>query len=156
MASIKSLKESNTNLEASVKTLTTEKTSLTEQISKKDAEIANLQAMSTVGKNYISSLREEVVGNYKKLKGDKVDETIVTMLNAETTGLQTLISLNKDYQAQLEEKFPLTCSHCGSHDVTRGSSVAEDPKDPETTQNSEVPSTEDLIDKMYQEKMSNK
>lgn len=156
MASIKSLKESNTNLEASVKTLTTEKTSLTEQISKKDAEIANLQAMSTVGKNYISSLREEVVGNYKKLKGDKVDETIVTMLNAETTGLQTLISLNRDYQAQLEEKFPLTCSHCGSHDVTRGSSVAEDPKDPETTQNSEVPSTEDLIDKMYQEKMSNK
>ena len=32
-----------------------------------------------------------------------VDETIVTMLNAETTGITTLISLTKDYQARLEE-----------------------------------------------------
>lgn len=35
--------------------------------------------------------------------GDKADETIVTMLNAETTGMVTLISLTKDYQARLEE-----------------------------------------------------
>ena len=37
--------------------------------------------------------------------GDKVDETIVTMLNAETTGITTLISLTKDYQARLEENL---------------------------------------------------
>lgn len=35
--------------------------------------------------------------------GDKADETIVTMLNAETTGIVTLISLTKDYQSRLEE-----------------------------------------------------
>jgi hypothetical protein len=59
------------------------------------------------------SLRENAVATYKKLMGDKADETIVTMLNAETTGMVTLISLTKDYQARLEEKFPMTCAKCG-------------------------------------------
>lgn len=155
LSAVQSLVNSKKTLEASITNLTTEKNQLSEQITQKDAEIANLTAMATVGKNHIASLREEVVGNYKKLKGDKVDETIVTMLNAETTGLQTLISLNKDYKAQLEEKFPLTCSKCGSHDVTRSSSVVEDPKKDDTTSNSEVPSTSDVIGSLYRQKMYN-
>lgn len=155
LSAVQSLVNSKKTLEASITNLTTEKNQLLEQITQKDAEIANLTAMATVGKNHIASLREEVVGNYKKLKGDKVDETIVTMLNAETTGLQTLISLNKDYKAQLEEKFPLTCSKCGSHDVTRSSSVVEDPKKDDTTSNSEVPSTNDVIGSLYRQKMYN-
>lgn len=155
LSAVQSLVNNKKTLEASITNLTTEKNQLSEQITQKDAEIANLTAMATVGKNHIASLREEVVGNYKKLKGDKVDETIVTMLNAETTGLQTLISLNKDYKAQLEEKFPLTCSKCGSHDVTRSSSVVEDPKKDDTTSNSEVPSTNDVIGSLYRQKMYN-
>lgn len=155
LSAVQSLVNGKKTLETKITNLTTEKDQLTEQITQKDAEIANLTAMSTVGKNYIASLREEVVGNYKKLKGDKADETIVTMLNAETTGLQTLISLNKDYKAQLEEKFPLTCSKCGSHDVTRSSSVVEDPKKDDTTSNSEVPSTSDVIGSLYRQKMYN-
>ena len=155
LSAVQSLVNSKKTLEASITNLTTEKNQLSEQITQKDAEIANLTAMATVGKNHIASLREEVVGNYKKLKGDKVDETIVTMLNAETTGLQTLISLNRDYKAQLEEKFPLTCSKCGSHDVTRSSSVVEDPKKDDTTSNSEVPSTNDVIGSLYRQKMYN-
>lgn len=155
LSAVQSLVNGKKTLETKITNLTTEKDQLTEQITQKDAEIANLTAMSTVGKNYIASLREEVVGNYKKLKGDKADETIVTMLNAETTGLQTLISLNKDYKAQLEEKFPLTCSKCGSHDVTRSSSVVEDPKKDDTTSNSEVPSTNDVIGSLYRQKMYN-
>lgn len=155
LSAVQSLVNDKSSLETKITNLTTEKDQLTDQITQKDAEIANLTAMSTVGKNYIASLREEVVGNYKKLKGDKADETIVTMLNAETTGLQTLISLNKDYKAQLEEKFPLTCSKCGSHDVTRSSSVVEDPKKEDTTSNSEVPSTPDVIGSLYRQKMYN-
>ena len=155
LSAVQSLVNGKKTLETKITNLTTEKDQLTEQITQKDAEIANLTAMSTVGKNYIASLREEVVGNYKKLKGDKADETIVTMLNAETTGLQTLISLNKDYKSQLEEKFPLTCSKCGSHDVTRSSSVVEDPKKDDTTPNSEVPSTNDVIGSLYRQKMYN-
>lgn len=155
LSAVQSLVNGKKTLEDNITNLTTEKNQLSEQITQKDAEIANLTAMATVGKNHIASLREEVVGNYKKLKGDKVDETIVTMLNAETTGLQTLISLNKDYKAQLEEKFPLTCSKCGSHDVTRSSSVVEDPKKDDTTSNSEIPSTNDVIGSLYRQKMYN-
>ena len=154
---VKDLVHGKNDLQAKVDNLTTEKNTLAEQVSNKEAEIANLTAMATVGKNHIASLRETTVANYKKLKGDAADETIITMLNAETTGLQTLISLNKDYQAQLEEKFPLTCSHCGSHDISRGSSVQEpDKKDPNTTQNSEVNSTDDVIENLYNKKMYNK
>lgn len=154
---VKDLVHGKNDLQAKVDNLTTEKNALAEQVSNNEAEIANLTAMATVGKNHIASLRETTVANYKKLKGDAADETIITMLNAETTGLQTLISLNKDYQAQLDEKFPLTCSHCGSHDISRGSSVQEpDKKDPDTTHNSEVSSTNDVIEDLYNKKMYNK
>ena len=154
---VKDLVHGKNDLQTKVDNLTTEKNTLAEQVSNKEAEIANLTAMATVGKNHIASLRETTVANYKKLKGDAADETIITMLNAETTGLQTLISLNKDYQAQLDEKFPLTCSHCGSHDISRGSSVQEPAKDdPATTHNSEVSSTNDVIEDLYNKKMYNK
>lgn len=154
---VKDLVHGKNDLQAKVDNLTTEKNTLAEQVSNKEAEIANLTAMATVGKNHIAALRETTVANYKKLKGDAADETIITMLNAETTGLQTLVSLNKDYQAQLEEKFPLTCSHCGSHDISRGSSVQEpNKKDPDTTHNSEVSSTHDVIEDLYNKKMYNK
>lgn len=144
-------------LQKKVTNLTIEKNSLAQQIGKKDTEIANLKEMATVGTNYIAKLRETTVANYKKLMGDKADETIVTMLNAETTGLQTILSLNKDYTSRLEEKFPLTCSHCGSHDISRASSVQEpqDGKKEDTTQNSEQQpkSNAEVMDDFYSSKM---
>ena len=90
--------------------------------------------------------------------GENADETIVTMLNAETTGITTLISLTKDYQARLEEKFPLTCSKCGSKDVNRASSIQEDDnqgKDgtQDTTQNQEPSSTNNVLESLYKKKI---
>lgn len=158
LSAVKNLVSSKSDLETKVANLTTEKASLSEQIANKDTQIANLNEMATVGKNHIASLRETTVANYKKLMGDAVDETIVTMLNAETTGLQTLISLNKDYSARLEEKFPLHCAKCGSHDISRASSVqeTEEPKNDGTTQNSEPKGTADVINGLYKSKMFNK
>lgn len=158
LSAVKNLVSSKSDLETKVANLTTEKASLSEQIASKDTQIANLNEMATVGKNHIASLRETTVANYKKLMGDAVDETIVTMLNAETTGLQTLISLNKDYSARLEEKFPLHCAKCGSHDISRASSVqeTEEPKNDGTTQNSEPQRTADVINGLYKSKMFNK
>lgn len=160
IACIQTLVSSRNELQTSVDNLTTEKTSLTEQITNLNAEVANLKEMATVGKNHIASLRENAVETYKKLMGDKVDETIVTMLNAETTGITTLISLIKDYQARLEEKFPLTCSKCGSKDVNRASSIAEDDTEgktgtqgTDTQRNSESPSTKNVIDNLYRNKI---
>lgn len=158
IACIQTLVSSRNELQTSVDNLTTEKTSLTEQITNLNAEVANLKEMATVGKNHIASLRENAVETYKKLMGDKVDETIVTMLNAETTGITTLISLTKDYQARLEEKFPLTCAKCGSKDVNRASSVSEDGTQgktgtEDTTQNQEPSSTGRVLDSLYKKKI---
>lgn len=158
IACIQTLVSSRNELQTSVDNLTTEKTSLTEQITNLNAEVANLKEMATVGKNHIASLRENAVETYKKLMGDKVDETIVTMLNAETTGITTLISLTKDYQARLEEKFPLTCSKCGSKDVNRASSVSETEEEgktgtEDTTKNQEPSSTGSVLDSLYKKKI---
>lgn len=160
VACIQNLVSSRNTLQTSVDNLTTEKTSLTEQISNLNAEVANLKEMATVGKNHIASLRESAVETYKKLMGENADETIVTMLNAETTGITTLVSLTKDYQARLEEKFPLTCSKCGSKDVNRASSIAEDDTEgktgtqgTDTQRNSESPSTKNVIDNLYRNKI---
>ena len=157
IACIQTLVSSRNELQTSVDNLTTEKTSLTEQITNLNAEVANLKEMATVGKNHIASLRENAVTTYKKLMGDKADETIVTMLNAETTGIVTLISLTKDYQSRLEEKFPMVCASCGSHDVSRASSVAEtDEKTgtqkPATTSNAEAKSTSETLEDLYKKK----
>lgn len=144
LAALQSVFKGHNDQATQIANLTTEKNSLSEQITSLNTQIANLTEMATVGKNHIASLRETTVANYRKLKGDSVDETIVTMLNAETTGLATLISLNKDYEAQLNEKFPLTCAKCGSHDVSRGSSVKESEQE-DTTENTEVPSTASVM-----------
>lgn len=154
---IQSLVSSKNSLQTTVDNLTTEKSSLTEQITNLNAEVANLREMATVGKNYIASLREDAVATYKKLMGDKADETIVTMLNAETTGIVTLISLTKDYRSRLEEKFPMVCASCGSHDVSRASSVAENDnedktKKPATTSNAEAKSTSETLEDLYKKK----
>lgn len=160
VACIQSLVSSRNELQTSVDNLTTEKNSLTEQVTNLNAEVANLKEMATVGKNHIASLREDAVATYKKLMGDNADETIVTMLNAETTGITTLVSLTKDYQARLEEKFPLTCSKCGSKDVNRASSVTEDDTQgkkttngADTAKNSELQSTKNVIDNLYRNKI---
>jgi len=112
------LTEQVTNLTAEITTLKESKTNL-------ETKVANLQELATVGTNHIASLRETVVNNYKKLKGDAVDELIIKMINSDTTGLATLESLNKEYSTQLEEKFPLTCSKCGSKEISRASSLQE-------------------------------
>lgn len=138
---LNSLNEKATNLE-------TENTSLSEQVVNLKAEVESLKEMYELGKSYVTKLRENVVANYKKVQGDKFDENdpVFTMLNSETTPLITLEGLNKSYEQRLEELFPMKCSHCGSTDFSRASSAAEEKQDGEdTTQNSEVPSTNDAV-----------
>lgn len=149
ISALKSVIADRDQLKTQKETLESEKTSLNEQITNLNAEVANLKEMATVGKNHIASLRETAVANYKKLKGDAVDETIITMLNSDTTGMATIISLNKDYEAQLEEKFPLTCAKCGSHEVNRASSA---PDQEDTTQNNENGS--DVYGDIYRQKLN--
>ena len=143
-----------TSLKEQITTKDNEITSLKSSIASKDTEIANLNELATVGKNHIISLRESTVATYKKLAGEHVDETIVTMINAETTGLQTLMSLKKDYEARLDEKFPLHCAKCGSHDINRASS-SEESHEGTIVENHEQPNeTEVALNTIYRSKLS--
>lgn len=48
----------------------------------------------------------------------------------------------------------MKCSHCGSTDFSRASSVVEDPNEPkeDTTKNSEVPTTAQAAENILQRK----
>lgn len=60
---------------------------------------------------------------YKKVSGEEnVDQNILALLENEGgTTMETLSALRKTYDAQLEDKFPMHCNHCGSQDVGRAS-----------------------------------
>lgn len=133
-----------------VKDLVNENQKLKDQGIKKDEEIESLKkANQDSQKNieeykdshkkwgeYISKFREETIDSYKKLNGEKVDENILALLENEATSLDTLKALRKTYENQLEDKFPMKCNHCGSHDVSRASSMNPEENEGED-QNSE-------------------
>lgn len=141
------------SLNEKVTNLTTERDSLQEKVTSLESKVSSLETMSNIGKNYLTSLREETVETYRKLHGDQADESIINMLNAETTGVQTLLSLKKDYTSRLNEKFPMKCAECGSTNVSRASSAKEGEEDKkDETSNSEV-TTRDAIDSIYRTKL---
>lgn len=113
----KTLTDAKTTAEKEVADLKEENTSL------KNEAKAN-EKMAEVGKLHLSEVRNQAIASYKKLQGeDKVDANILALLEAETTNLETLVSLKATYDAQLEEKFPLHCAKCGSKDINRASSM---------------------------------
>lgn len=93
------------------------------------AKIDSLEAEAETGRQYLTSLRASTLGSYQKLTGDKQDAAILALINNPSVNADTLKALGGMYSQQLEEKFPVTCSKCGSKDVSRGSAVA-------TTENS--------------------
>lgn len=145
-------------LNETVNNLTTERDSLQCQVTALNERFANLEPMANIGKSHLTSLREQCVTTYKKLKADDADESIINMLNAETTGIQTLTSLLADYTTRLNEKFPMKCSACGSTDISRASSTKEaeeeNKEEKETTTNTEAP-VGDIISNLYRSKLKN-
>lgn len=89
-------------------------------------KLKNLEGKEVIADNYISGVRTETLSAYQKVAGGegKADENIIKLI-AETN-LETLLSLQKSYTSQLEDKFKLKCSKCGSHDVSRSSSLSEE------------------------------
>lgn len=136
---IQSMVSEKASLEEQVQTLTTEKDQLSEKITSLTTENASLKEMAAIGQKAVTSMKEAVVANYKKIQGDKFDEKdpVFVMLNSETTPLVTLEGLNKSYEQRLNEMFPMKCSHCGSKDISRASSV-EEVEENEVTKNTEV------------------
>lgn len=93
----------------------------------KDKDITKLEEFKT---KTLEELREKVKGIYIKLNAKPNDEILLMIQNA---GVEVLKGLSQTYQTQLEEKFPLTCTDCGSHAVGRGSAQASETKPPAST-----------------------
>ena len=127
-----------------IQNLLSEKVSLSEAKAQLEEKITSLSAdveswkakseanekMAKIGTDYLSDLRNQTVQAYTKLfTEEKVDNNIINLINADTTNMETLISLKASYEASLEEKFPLHCSKCGSTEVNRGSYMVENNED---------------------------
>lgn len=151
-----------------VKDLVVAKNSLTQEKAKADQKISELQgevtllkeqisanqAMVNIGISHLSKVRSSAIASYKKLYGDdKVDQNILALLEADSTNIETLLSLKATYDAQLDEKFPMRCAKCGSHDVSRASSSIQgnDPEDG-TMKNSENNGVFDTINSIAYKK----
>lgn len=151
-----------------VKDLVVAKNSLTQEKAKADQKISELQgevtslkeqisanqAMVNIGTSHLSEVRSSAIASYKKLYGDdKVDQNILALLEADSTNIETLLSLKATYDAQLDEKFPMRCAKCGSHDVSRASSSTQgnDPEDG-TMKNSENNGVFDTINSIAYKK----
>ncbi len=89
-------------------------------------KLGNLQTQNDTLKAFQDARLEEkrgaVIANYEKLMGEKKDESVITMLKS--AGWDVLTSFESTYQSQLEEKFPLTCQDCHSHNISRASAGA--------------------------------
>lgn len=117
---IKGLVSSNSSLSTEVESLKNDKTTLEGEITSLKNQIESDKLMVNIGTKHLSDVREKVTADYRKLMGtDNIDENMITLISK--ADLSTLESLGKNYTVQLDQKFPLKCEKCGSHQVSRAS-----------------------------------
>ena len=143
-----------------VKRLLTENKSLSEKVTASEASVTELQekvanlekdakanaSFIQMGQDHFKEVKEATLASYKKLMGEKEDSNILTLIE-NVDSLSTLLSLKANYDAQLEEKFPLHCADCGSKNVNRGSSV-----DSNKEHNEKVNDTQSILQKIAKSK----
>lgn len=127
--------------------LATTKQSLAEvsaKLATTEATVTSLTEKATIGTAYLQELKNSTEASYKKTlpTGTEADPNIIALIQNDLTGAATLKSLASTYEAQLEEKFPMQCSACGSKDVSRASS--KNHKEPEVPKPDQM-SNEDII-----------
>lgn len=156
VSALKELISSKTSLTTSLSNITTERDNLLSEVKTLKDSIEGNKNLVTIGTQHLSDVRKEVTENYKKLMGeDKIDEGMITLIAS--ADITTLTSLGSSYKTQLEDKFPLSCSDCGSSNVNRSSSVSGSGKDDDTQGNKkEVLSNSDVINRLRKSKMNPK
>lgn len=126
LSEVKRLVQENQTLAENKTTAESSIQSLNEQIITLQNEAKANEPFIQMGKDHFKEVKEATTASYKKLMGEgKEDANILTLIE-KVDSLATLQSLKATYDAQLEEKFPLHCADCGSHNVNRASSVSED------------------------------
>jgi FtsZ-binding cell division protein ZapB len=115
------------NLQTEVSNLKKDKETLTESETNLKADNETLKAKADKLDEVINLKKEQVKKNYQLLKGDNADKAIISMI--ETASEEVLQSLGKDYEAELDEKFPLSCKDCNSTNLNRASHKGDDDGD---------------------------
>lgn len=124
LSQIKTLVQQNNDFAKAVEAKNKEIQTLTEEKTNLEKDLKSYKEAKENWDGHIQIFREETVAAYKKVSGEEnVDSNILALLENEGTTMETLKALRKTYDAQLEEKFPMHCNHCGSHDVGRASSI---------------------------------
>lgn len=127
---------------------------LREENNQLKTEKTGLTAKAALADKHLGEVRNEAISNYSKLVGTNGDENILSLLSADSTNLETLQSLSKTYQQQLDDKFPMSCSACGSKDVSRASSLKEVEDKGNTP--GKVPSIAETVDALANQSLKNK
>jgi hypothetical protein len=87
----------------------------------KDKDVASLEAFRT---SIVTELRDKTKAVYLKLNGDKPNDAILAMLENATR--EVLVGLTAQYEAELEAKFPMSCTDRGSHAISRATATKPD------------------------------
>lgn len=129
---------------------------LTNKLTAEEGKVTTLTADVTKYKpafeGYVTKLRAEVKKTYEVLKGDKKDPAILTLI--ESAGETALTAYSKQYQDELEEKFPASCKSCGSKDIARNTAEIEDPAGNVATKKFVAPSDAELAQQLRDESKS--
>jgi len=118
-------KKQNDGQTAEITRLTAEVTRLTAietAYTAAKADLDNVTALTAFKNNTLTAARAKTLALYTKVADNKPEQSIVDMIN--NSDLTVLDGLNTQYTTQLEEKFPMSCSSCGSTAVNRASSGA--------------------------------
>lgn len=123
LAEIRRVVSENASLAEAKTSLETEVTGLKEKVTGLEADLKANQRFAEIGTTYFQELKESTMASYKKTcEEGKEDANIISLIES-VDSVNTMLSLKKTYDAQLEERFPLHCADCGSHNVNRASSV---------------------------------
>jgi hypothetical protein len=97
------------------------------RIAEFDTKIRDLEPQAILGKQYLEDERKETIRLYRVAKGDAVSDAILKTL--EKAELDIAQAFKKEFQKEVEEKFPNRCAQCGGTDIRRQSSQMPQDKD---------------------------
>lgn len=102
-----------------------------QQITKLEANLSELKTHALLGAQYLNDERNETIRLYKLAKENTVSEAILKTL--EKAELETIQAFKKEFEQEVENKFPAKCKRCGSHEITRQSSLDQPSSDSNPT-----------------------
>lgn len=139
-----------------------EVTSLNEQLKTLKGEVETLKKEATAtssyteaGKIYRKTMQDEAVEAYTKVMGEKVDNTMLETLKSDETSLSVIKAIRDTYTQSLEDKFPMACNDCGSHNVSRSSHISRS-EEGESSFGNDGESIKDTIKSVLNKSKNNK